>query len=155
MEDKIIEEMNERFIYALNDVSQDSLYFAHPIDIYGTALESDLIDKIENSFPEYSVENPAKKHHGDNYMFWRNNTGNGMAYFTELLKCGKIAGEVFLPFEDGKIGAGVAKEIKRVQGLGKKIWEIDRGGIITPVKNLDDSRILSVEDTRARVYKKK
>lgn len=155
MEDKIRKEMNERFVYALNSVKQDSLYFAHPIDVYGTPLQARLIEKIEKDFPEYSVENPNQLHHDSNYGFWREHTESGMTYFTEFLKYGKIAGEIFLPFEDGMIGAGVAKEIKRVQGLGKKIFEIDRTGEIIPVKNLDESRILSVPDTKARVHPKK
>ena len=36
MDERIEEEMTDRMNYALNKVEEDSLYFAHPIDIYGT-----------------------------------------------------------------------------------------------------------------------
>ena len=151
---KVQKELEERFTHAENDISSNSIYFAHPIDIYGTPLEANLIEKIGRKFPGHVVENPAKKHHGENYIFWKKETGNGMNYFARLLNSPKLVGEVFLPFEDGMIGAGVYKEIQIFQGLDKAVWEIDRSGLITPISTIDEARVLSIEDTKARVYSK-
>ncbi len=61
---------------------------------------------------------------------------------------------VFLPFDDGMFGAGVYKEAKFLEDAGKRIWEIDvEGGLSELV--LDESRKLSVEETRERVYPEK
>ena len=155
MDTGIQRELEERFAHAENDIPENGIYFAHPINIYGTSLESDLIKSIERHFPENSVENPAKKHHGENYVFWKENTGNGMDYFNRILNSPKLVGEIFLPFEDGMIGAGVYKEINSFHKLGKPVWEIDRNGLVFPADKVYDIRVLSVEDTRARVYPKK
>ena len=147
-------DLNTRFDLAESAIVDSSIYFAHQIDIYGTLLEADLVSKIESELG-HAVENPAQKHHDENYMAWRNETGNGMDYFERLLYSPKLIGEVFFPFEDGMIGAGVYKEIVTFLDLGKNVWEIDRTGAITSVDSLDSTRILSVDETRTRVYKKK
>ena len=85
----------KRVAIAEKDIPENAIYIVHPIDIYGTALESTLIGKTKERFPGQGVENPAKKHHGENYGFWKEKTGNGMEYFARLLNSEKLVGEVF------------------------------------------------------------
>jgi hypothetical protein len=126
------------------------IYFGHPISFYNTPVQSFLIDKISLAFPETEIVNPGLKIHGENYKKWKAETGNGMNYFFQevLPSC---AGGVFLPFEDGMFGAGVFGEAKFLSGLDRLVCEIDFEGSISPF-TLDESRCLSVEETRKRVY---
>lgn len=129
------------------------IYFGRPISFYNTEVDKFLIEQIEKSFPETELVNPALPIHGENYKRWKQETGNGMNYFfKEVLP--SCAGGVFLPFEDGMFGAGVFGEAKTLQGFGldRIVCEIDFNGKIFPFI-LDESRCLSVEDTRKRVYK--
>ncbi len=131
--------------------TENKIYFGHPIDIYNTEKEKDLIEDIKKGFPEYVVENPNQPHHAEGYKIWKEKTGYGMDYFfKEVLP--KMEAGIFLPFEDGKWGAGVYGEAEFLYERGKPIYEIDLEGRIKEM-DLDMSRVLSIEETRARVYK--
>ena len=73
-------------------------------------------------------------------------------FFKEVLPA--MTKGIFLPFEDGKFGAGVFKEANFMAESGKLIYEINLEGIITGM-NIDSSKSLSIEETRERVYGKK
>jgi len=126
------------------------VYFGHPINIYGTTTEGLLIKAIERGFPDWEVENPNQPYHGEGYQRFKAENGNGMLYFYEEVLPQMDAG-VFLAFEDGMFGAGVYKEAQFLVDNGKNIFEIDLEGGLTGLV-LNESRKLSVEDTRARVY---
>ncbi len=150
MEDKKKEK--ERRILEINLlVRPNSLYFSHPINIYDTDLERFLLKNIRDSFPDYNLENPNQKHHQENYKFWKENFGSGMKYYFEEILPRMKAG-IGLPFEDGTYGAGVFGELKYLSERGKPIWEINSGGAIKKIENLDESLALSVEETKKRVY---
>ena len=149
---KIIE---KKSIDALSLLKSNSIYFAHPINIYNTSYETELLKNLENLFPESNIENPNQKHHSENYHFWRDNSVSGMNYFLEvILPSEKIIGGVYLPFGDGMIGAGIFKEMKKLEELKKPIYEYKNSKVAEEIKVLDESRKLSVEETRERVYKK-
>ncbi len=132
--------------------AENKIYFGHPVNQYGTPEEGHLIELIKERFPEFAVENPNQPHHDEAYKRWKIETGKGMDYFfKEVLP--HIAAGIFLPFEDGKFGAGVYKEAEFLNGRGKPIYEINLEGKIKEM-DLDQSRVLSVEETRARVYGK-
>ena len=132
-------------------MSPNSIYFAHPINFYNTPHERDLIKKITEFFPEYHVENPNQTHHQENYLLWRQETGSGMNYYFDVVLPHIEAG-IFLPFQDGMIGAGIFGEMESLYNSGKKIWQINHDKQISRVFNLDLTKKLSIEDTRKRVY---
>lgn len=129
----------------------EKIYFGHPISFYNTPIESFLIGKINSAFPDSELINPGLPIHGENYLKWKKETGNGMNYFFRevLPSCSE---GIFLPFEDGKFGAGVFGEAKFLSGLNKFVFEIDFDGKILPWR-FEESRCLSIEETRKRVYK--
>jgi len=129
------------------------IYFAHPVNLYGTKLESFLIQKIKEALPEYEVVNPADKEHGEGYERFKAETGNGMRYFEEVVLPSCAAG-VFLAFRDGKLGAGIFKEVKWLYYHARSLWEIDVSGNVVwfngPFYEVG-RRTLSVDETRARI----
>ncbi len=130
------------------------IYFGHPVNFYNTEKESELIQKIQLEFPGAEIENPNQVKHQEGYKRYKgkDGKGNGMDYFFKEVLPPMTKG-VFLPFEDGKFGAGVFKEANFMDESGKLIYEISLEGIIK-VMEIDLSRALSVEETRERVYKK-
>jgi len=125
------------------------LYFGHPVNTYGTRLEEILLKKISKSFPNYEIENSNQKCHQDGYQQRKEQTGNGMDYYTEevLPRCD---GGIFLPFRDGLWGAGVFAEARFFTERGLSIWEIFPNGIIaSPDLNLVWS--LTINETRQRI----
>jgi len=131
------------------------IYFGHPVNFYNTEKESELIQKIQTRFPGAEIENPNHVKHQEGYKRYKgeDGKGNGMDYFFKEVLPPMIKG-VFLPFEDGKFGAGVFKEANFMAESGKLIYEISLEGVISEMK-IDSSRMLSVEETRERVYGKK
>ena len=130
---------------------EEKIYFGHAIDIYDTDLEEELVRHIETQFPQYAVETPNQERHKERYKAWKLANCNGMQYFcNEVLP--KMRAGVFLPFCNGKFGAGVYSEAKSLSDRGRPIYEIDLEGKISAME-LDDSRALTVEETRERVYK--
>jgi len=125
------------------------LYFGHPINVYGTELEKRLLDRITGAFPEWDIENPNQPSHEAGYQTWKKERGNGMEYYFQVVlpACG---GGIFLPFRDGKWGAGVFGEAQAIARQGGPVWEITHRGIISTVE-LREVRVLSVEDTRSRI----
>ena len=131
------------------------LYFAHPINVYNTELEKQLLAAIQAAFPNFKIENPNQPHYAEGYKRWKEQNGNGMAYYmTEVLPNCNIC--VFLAFRDGKIGAGVYAEAQTLGLWGCKVFEISINGDITEIDNVESiamlERVLNVADTKARVY---
>lgn len=127
------------------------LYFGHPINVYDTDLERALLLRIAVGFPDWEVENPNQKKHDEGYARYKRETGRPMDYYAlEVLPA--CDGGVFLPFRDGAWGAGVFKEMEVIAGRGCPIWEIRWDGtLLTLDLAVARSRVLSVEETRARV----
>lgn len=146
------EDEKEKRILEINSlIKPNSIYFAHPINVYNTDLEKTLEEIIRINFPQYNLENPNQKYHQENYKFWKENFGNGMKYyFEEILP--KMEAGIGLPFDDGMYGAGIVGELEILLEKRKPIWEINSSGIIKKIDALDKSRILSIEETKKRVY---
>ncbi len=125
------------------------IYFGHPVITYDTELESKLVRIIEEHFHDFEVENPNKPEHQKRYREYRKKFDNGMLYFFEEVLPQMDAG-IFLPYKDGKLGAGVYTEAEWFYNKGKKIYEIHYTGIIRRLTVLEENRRLSVEETRAR-----
>ena len=43
------------------------LYFAHPINLYGTDLESEIISDLSGVFPKWEIVNPGEPKHEAGY----------------------------------------------------------------------------------------
>lgn len=128
---------------------QKRLYFGHPVNTYNTDLESQLLQRTSEAFPDWEIENPSHKCHQKGYARWKETTGNGMDYFTKqvLPSC---QGGIFLPFRDGALGAGVYKEAKFYADQEYPIWMIAPDGTISPL-DLSAVPFLTVEETRFRI----
>lgn len=140
------------------------VYFGHPINTYGTELEKRLLETIGNFFKALSpknpdlwiIENPNQRHHQEGCRIWREKTGNGMNYFFKCVLPECDAG-IFLPFRDGKWGAGIFGEAEWLVKHGCPIWEITHDGKIRKLECLYDiqvlcnTQVLSVEETRKRI----
>ncbi len=125
------------------------IYFGHPITIYNTQKESDLIDRIRKMFGWFDVENPNQKHHQEGYKRYKDKGERGMNYFfQEVLP--KMDAGIFLPFEDGMFGTGVFEEAQFIFNNNKKIYEISYHGKIDDLF-LDSKRGLSIGETLKRV----
>jgi hypothetical protein len=136
----------------------ESIYFAHPINYYiGFKFnvhgnrEKELISIIEKRFPRYNVFNPNRGFNRDNYLLWKEETGNGMNYYFDVILPEMVAG-VGLTFEDGMFGAGVYEEIEKFFLYLRPAFEIDNSGVIVPIRCFGEFRKLTAEKTKERVY---
>lgn len=152
--------LEQRAKEAVSMIFSPAIYFAHPVNYYvGSKFnthgnkENELVEIIFRNLP-YAVYNPNQLHNQENYVLWKNETGSGMNYYFDVILPHMDAG-IVLPFEDGMIGAGAFGEIEKFVLSSRPAYEITESGIITPIKKLDYSRKLSIEDTQLRVYPKK
>lgn len=128
------------------------IYFGHPINIYNTELESRLLVQISDYFPGWFIENPNKPEHQEGYGRWKEQYGNGMDYYYAVVLPTCSAG-IFLPFRDGKWGAGVFGEAQFLHKINHPIFQITWNGEITIVGDLGNIPVLSIEETRKRIRK--
>jgi hypothetical protein len=118
------------------------IYFAHPINTYNKPIESKLLSEIKKAFPNKRILNP---NHSSIEALYKK---QGMNIFKGLVeKCDSL---ICLPFDDGSIGAGKAKEIEWALNDNKPCYYITSTEpfIYEPLKNLNKYNVLSVDDTR-------
>lgn len=128
------------------------LYFAHPINTYNTEDEEKILHLLESNriFSKYQIENPNQPCHQEGYKQLTLAGQNGMQYFFNLVS--KCDGVVMLPFANGSIGAGIAGEAEQAFKEGKPVFIIDLQTLmVEQVSNLDNLKVLSIEETRARL----
>ncbi len=100
------------------------IYFAHPVNAYNVPVEQAALALIAHTFPNDVVENPNKPVHSDGYAAEAQRTAKnrdthkGMDYFyNEVILGGgdpekACTSVVAMSFLDGRIGLGVAGEVK-------------------------------------------
>lgn len=121
-----------------------SVYYAHPVSAYDTAQEASDVAVIESTIG--TVVNPNSTHHNERYQ------QAGMPYFfDEVLPACQSC--VVRAFDDGKIGAGVYAEAEWFIARGLPVREITDHGI--GFFCLEDSRRLTVDETKTRVRKRR
>lgn len=130
-----------------------SLYFAHPINVYGTELEQKLLRALAARFPGWTIVNPDGPEHEEGYQRWKRRTGKGMGYFLEevLPKC---HGRVVMPFRDGKWGSGVFTEAEFLENRGFPLWLVTHRCSIAETSVAEAKacgRVLSADETRTRI----
>lgn len=105
------------------------IYYARPISLYNTKQENRDLALFKEL--GWEVLNPNKEELQIRYA------QEGMDVFLmAVTSCDALA---FRAFQDGKISAGVAKEIDKAEELGKPVIELP---------TITSKRILSVDDTR-------
>lgn len=126
------------------------IYFGHPVNAIGTTLEEESLDTIRRWFPDHEIDHPGE--HVDNYFEWRDEKDGvtGMDYyFQEVLPDVDIG--VFLPFEDGTYGAGMADEARFLADQDCPVYEMDYEGNIYEI-TVDEIEALTIEETKDRIY---
>jgi len=135
---------------------RERIYFGHPVNVYGTPLQADLLARIAGRFPEYEILNPDAPEHEAAYKEYAktrvdaDGKPTGMGYFFEEVLPTCRAG-VFLPFRDGLFGKGVFGEAAWLMVRGFPVWEISPHGVIVPIRDFSPSRCLSRDQTRERI----
>ncbi len=139
-------------------MTDEALYFAHPINVYDTPVEGAAIELILDAFPDAEIENPNQQKHQVGYV------DMGMDYFYGLVLPG-CTGCVAMTFLDGRMSLGVAGEAKWFLEHSLPVW----GMFPDPINGLfvirefcDDERqqllerraplVLSHAETRQRVW---
>lgn len=122
-------------------MTEGLIYFAHPTNTYRTALETAAIEAL--LCDGWDVLNPADACHQDGY------NDLGMPYFLDLI--GSCEALAYMPFTDGPLGAGVAREVLEATLLGKPVFKINPAsgqliGLHTPFAG-----VLTIAQTRERL----
>jgi hypothetical protein len=126
------------------------IYFAHPINTYNTPLETKVLELIQKEFPNKTIFNP--NHPYIEHLYKK----KGIEVFRELVElCDSL---ICLPFKNGEIGAGMAKEINWAFEKNIPCYYIRE---ISPSHPLRYERIntlfgyiiLSIEQTREKLKK--
>lgn len=127
------------------------IYFAHPVTTYDTCVETEVLVAIKKWVgADTFVENPNTLRHQTNYL--RRN----FDYWLDLARTCNVC--VFMPFDDRRVGSGVAAEIQTFFDRFKRESRVYEW---VPIENLfrrRDSdyfaapgRVLTVEETRERI----
>ena len=113
------------------------IYYAHFSGIYNTKQESRDMETIQKIFPDAIIINPNKKEHQEGYK----SSGLGMDYFLNLVRECDIL--VFRGCVNGKIGAGVYKEIMAAQEEGMPVIELP--SYLGREMSVDETRLMLTE----------
>ncbi len=112
------------------------IYFAHPINTYGTPLETAILGLLAGEFPLSEVINPNTPEFQRMYEEMKASTGGthgdhrGMDIFYRLLE--ELDGVVALPFLDRRMGLGVAGEAQKAVRTKRPVWLIEPSHELTP-----------------------
>ena len=123
------------------------LYFAHPMNTYGTMLENRLIERIHTRFPGMRVLNPNDPQYHEGWRLYELQYGNPMLYFTIELMQECAGGTVALPYRDGKWSPGVYLEMMETYVVDRPVWKINADGLISEV-NQFPAGLLSIEQNK-------
>lgn len=126
------------------------LYYMRPMNLYGTELDFVLLRHINHLYGfDWEVVDPNTKTHQEAYENMKRETGDGMPYFAALAR--NCHAGVFVPFPDGMIPAGVAREVTALLQRGCYVEELRYDGRKFRTRSLDTRRVLTVEETRSRI----
>ncbi len=129
-----------------------TIYFAHPINTYDTKYESLSISSIKDMFPKSTIINPGEEFHINSFKdYVSNDPEEYMGYFRDLVNTCSVI--VYLPFTDGKIGAGVRYEIFHLHKRFDEIYEINPNDFTIRKVSMGyvNDNTLSIDETRQRI----
>jgi hypothetical protein len=130
-------------------MAKKRLYYMHPVNTYDTELEREQLEQIAELFEDWEIVNPNQPEHQAECARLKAEGKRYMQYFVDLAN--SCDGGVFLPFRDGMIGAGIVKEALALVGRECPVWELTHDHCLSHFNHEDDSRFLTVDDTRARI----
>lgn len=130
---------------------KNKIYFGHPVNTYNTEFEKSIEEKINTLFSQYDILNPNGKQHQEGYQEFKKKYGNGMKYFYEEVLPQTEAG-IYLLFPEGTLGAGVGGEMNYHIDNGKPVFIMNHRKDLIHERKFSNLSILSVEETRDRVY---
>lgn len=134
----------DEFYLKHNPLKQKMIYYAHPIGFYFSEKELDTLEIIKKNYPDHCILNP----NNDNFVV------SNMEYFLALVSiCDLVIAQ---PFDDGKFGAGVAKEVIFAIQNGIPVKELNNS-CFSDISYLKYDRCLSIEETGQRnrgIYEK-
>ena len=118
------------------------LYFAHPVTDYDTPFEALCRCALAAQFPD--VLDPNGPEHDAAYR------AEGWPYFDRLVEtCQAVA---FTRMPDGRISAGVAKEVASFFERGLPVYEIGRSDVaMKPLASMPVSSVMTIDETRAAI----
>ena len=127
------------------------VYYAHPMSWYDTFAETEDVVALEEAGHE--VLNPNQQRYSDEVQRLRSKGLGHMVmepFMRAVKECEAVA---YRPFKDGRVGAGVAKEVLEAVALGYPViclpfTQPDEGGI-SHLFELED--VLTIEETRERI----
>ena len=127
------------------------IYFAHPIVLYGTNKEKEIIKLIEKEFPKslFEILNPGN--YKNEFQEWKKNNSKEhfMNYFLELVDMCDIL--VLHPFEDGDIGAGIGLELEQALFHNLPSYIIDSDTYeFTKITSMRDIKVMSIKETKEK-----
>src|SRR3989344_3214325 len=122
----------------------DKIYFAHPVNTYNRPIELKALELIAKTFPSLEIVNPNAPLHEAAYK------KEGMAYFAKMVR--ETSAMVILPFDDGSIGAGIAKEALESLVQGSPVFYFEPPSLsVRKLEGLSGFVILTIEQTRVRL----
>jgi len=138
-----------------------TVYFAHPKLHYDTEFEMDCISVIIEMLTPVGVDimnsgieifNPNQAILSKMYKA-RKDAGDPDPFelFREIARAADIV--VGVTFLDGSLGAGVAEELVEAKNNNKEVYIIfvnNKTKMFIPFSNLDNYKVLSIEETRTR-----
>ncbi|GEM_PF-741523 len=141
------------------------LYFAHPVNIYNEPIEKAFEEFLTHFLARDDrsvIENPNQPHHQEGYNAYAKRAKEsdtkhkGMNYFFDMV-LPNCSGGVALPFLDGRMGLGVAGELKWYVEHNRPAWFILpmhmpvvkelQEFIVNPLNGLFSVRSLTAKET--------
>lgn len=124
------------------------LYFAHPVNTYNKPIEQKALEILASEFPDCEVVNPNAPEHEESYK------KEGMEYFARMVRSTQAM--AILPFDDGSIGAGIAKEALESLVQGSPVFYLSPPNLeVRKLEGLSGLVVLTIEQTRARLKSKR
>ena len=118
-------------------LEEASVYYAHPMTDYNKPKEKRIVKSLKRM--GHTVDNPNTQKHQKGYA------QKGMKHFTDASSRADMV--VFNRFPNGKIGAGVGKELDASLRAGKKAYEMVKKGELRRVRHVPKASVLSADDT--------
>ncbi len=128
------------------------LYFAHPINTYGTELEKTLLERIQQTFPRTRILNPNDPQYSEGWGRYQRQYGNPMMYFAVEIMPVCTGGTIALPYRDGRWSPGVFFEMMETYTVDRPVWTITHEGRIR-LENQLPSGLLSLKENKAYSHK--
>jgi hypothetical protein len=137
------------------------IYFAHPINTYGTVLEHQCLMFLAEHFPGIQIINPNSPEIQGRIAAIKNkyseaeyNAVGGKAvmtyFFNEVIpSCDACVG---LQYPDGTFMAGTGNEMLKFLEADRPVWRLTHRLELSVITDSSMMNVLGVKETRERIY---